>query len=191
MFAKACVLLVLGLQALSVLAAPDIDCTDYLVDQCFHPSQDSPQVEVLHNVTMDDCQFFCNEIYKDNCTFFISDKRQNLCEIWTIAAGDYEKDCVKHEGPVGKEGDLAICKDNTKDCNAFREGYCMFEGNLLEHLNSIMNEETCQLACQHVRSCQYYVWDSVQHDCQLLDSDAKQCDMVKGIKGAKNYNLCK
>ena len=88
-----------------------------MVDQCFHPSQDSPQVEVLHNVTMDDCQFFCNEIYKENCTFFISDKRQNLCEIWTIAAKDYEKDCVKHEGPVGKEGDLAICKDNTKDCN--------------------------------------------------------------------------
>merc|ERR1719394_1860705 len=130
MIAKASVLLMLGLQVLAVLGASttrkpttpkpvsttspkpagDIDCRDYLVDQCSHPSKDTPQVEVIHNVTMDNCQFFCNEIYSANCTFFISDMRQNICEIWTIKSEDYEAKCVKHEGPVGKEGDLAKCK---------------------------------------------------------------------------------
>ena len=71
----------------------------------------------------------------------------------------------------------------------------MFEGNLLEHLNSIPSEDTCQLACNHVPSCQYYIWDNVQNDCQLLDSDARQCDMIKGVakkNGAtKDWDDCK
>merc|ERR550517_2023962 len=209
MIARASVLLMLGLQVLAVLGASTthkattkpattpapggIDCTDYLVDQCSHPSKDTPQVEVIHNVTMNNCQFFCNDIYGANCTFFIADQRQNICDIWTIKPEDYEKDCVKHEGPVGKDKDLDKCKNNVKDCNAFREGYCMFEGNLLEHLNSIKDEETCQLACQHVPSCKYYIYDNKQNDCQLLDSDSRQCDLVKGIKGAtKDYDTeCK
>ena len=130
MIARASVLLMLGLQVLAVLGAStthkattkppsttspkppagDIDCTDYLVDQCSHPSTDTPQVEVIHNVTMDNCQFFCNNIYAANCTFFIADMRQNICEIWTIEADEYEGECVKHEGPVGKAGDLAECQ---------------------------------------------------------------------------------
>ena len=67
----------------------------------------------------------------------------------------------------------------------------MFEGNLLEHLNMIEAEATCQLACQHVNACKYYVWDNVQNDCQLLDSDERSCDMVKGLQGAKDWDECK
>ena len=67
----------------------------------------------------------------------------------------------------------------------------MFEGNLLEHLNMIKDESTCQLACQHVDACKYYVYDNVQKDCQLLDSDERSCDMVKGMKDAKAWDDCK
>ena len=55
----------------------------------------------------------------------------------------------------------------------------MFEGNLMEHLNQITDEQTCQLACQHVPGCTYYIFDNTDKDCQLLDSDSRQCDLIK------------
>ena len=71
----------------------------------------------------------------------------------------------------------------------------MFEGNLLEHLNQIKDEATCQMACQHVPACKYYVWDKDQKDCQLLDSGDRTCDMVKGISknngNTKDWADCK
>ena len=113
MMGKLMVLFHLGLQALVVLGAsttpaakettpaPKEDsCRNFLSDQCFHPGANDPQIEILHNVTITDCQFFCQNVYSENCTFFIQDKRQNICEIWTIPEDEYEKDCVKAEGPV-------------------------------------------------------------------------------------------
>ena len=73
-------------------------CREFLVDQCLS-SSGNPQVEVVHNVTMDECSFFCNTIYKDNCTFYIQDNKQRICEIWTMDFGTYEQGCTKHEGP--------------------------------------------------------------------------------------------
>lgn len=74
-------------------------CQEFLVDQCVKGTEDNPQVEVLHDVAIMDCDFFCNTVYASNCTFYIQDKKQNICEIWKIKNADYEKDCVKHEGP--------------------------------------------------------------------------------------------
>ena len=73
---------------------------------------------------------------------------------------------------------------------AFKDGYCMFEGNLLEHLNSIPDEKICQLACEHIPSCQYYVYDKILKDCQLLDSDKRQCDLIRGSKASPDFGTC-
>ena len=91
------------------------DCTDFLVDQCFHPSSDDPQVEVIHNVTMTDCQFFCDNIYTEECEFFISDSRQKICEIWKVKSSEYETACVKHEGP--KTPLVTKCQNDVTNCN--------------------------------------------------------------------------
>ena len=121
MFPKVRIFILLGLKAMAIMgdkntkAPDDIDCTDYLFDQC--PNHDTPaEVEVLHLIGMEDCQYFCDVIYT-NCSFFISDLRQNLCEIWTIAPEDYETRCALHAGPMGKSGDLDKCKHDRRDCN--------------------------------------------------------------------------
>ena len=123
MFPKVRILIFLALKAIAILCDnntetpdDDIDCTDYLFDQC-PTTNDTPEVEVLHLGGMEDCQNYCDNIYLANCTFFVSDLKQNLCEIWTIAPEVYETRCALHAGPVGKSGDLAKCKDNRRDCN--------------------------------------------------------------------------
>merc|ERR1719394_845065 len=174
--------------------------TTYLVDQCKPASADDPQVEVIHNADASQCAFFCNTIYAngdDKCKFYIVDDKQKICEIWKIAMDDYQKGCTKHEGPVGDDKDNTAekCKvpPTGKDCKAVREGGCMFEGNLMEHLNDIPSEDFCQKACQHIPLCKYYIWDSSNvkngqqqpGDCELLDSDKRQCDLIILPAGAE------
>ena len=75
--------------------------------------------------------------------------------------------------------------NNHYDCifvQGYRQGYCMFEGNLMEHLNEIKDEQTCQLACQNVPGCKYYIYDIDIKDCQLLNSSSRNCDLIKVVK---------
>ena len=75
-------------------------CQTFIVDQCVQGTENNPQVEVLHKVKIDQCDFFCNSIYQGNCTFYIQDLRQDICEIWNIESDAYANDCIKHEGPA-------------------------------------------------------------------------------------------
>jgi len=179
------------------------DCQDFLVDQCSPAEDNDPQVEVVHNVDVNDCDFYCNTIYKDQCKFYIQDLKQKICELWKIEATEYRAKCTKHEGPKGDATKVNVAKCITNpdtfgkatDCQGVKQASCMFEGNLLDHLNDIMSEEICQQACQHVPGCKYYVWDSstanpsgkppTGGDCELLDSGERQCDMIMVNKGVK------
>merc|ERR1711994_61574 len=84
--------------------------------------------------------------------------------------GKYVENCTKHEGPLSPVVQPSgIGKDCDKDeCNGYKQGYCMFEGNLMEHLNDIKDEATCQLACNHVPGCKYYIYDKDEKDCDDL-----------------------
>ena len=73
----------------------------------------------------------------------------------------------------------------------FKQGYCLFEGNLLDHLNFVPEETMCQMACQHISGCQYYVFDKNLKDCMLLDSESRHCDLIRGKKDSPNYDTCK
>ena len=46
------------------------------------------------------------------------------------------------------------------------------------------------MACQHVRNCQYYIYDTFMKGCQLLDSSSRQCDLIQGSKDSTAYNTC-
>ena len=59
----------------------------------------------------------------------------------------------------------------------------MFEGNLIERLNDIEDEYACQLACKYVAGCKYYIYDTSDKDCQMLDSSRRQCDLIKVVAG--------
>ena len=57
---------------------------------------------------------------------------------------------------------------------------CRYEGDLLEHLESIETPTHCQTACNHTPDCNYFLYDHDKDDCELLDSDVRQCDALIG-----------
>ena len=62
----------------------------------------------------------------------------------------------------------------------FVEGYCRYEGNLLEHLEKIETVEQCQFACKIVPKCNYFLYDIELEDCELLDAEKRSCDLLRG-----------
>ena len=80
---------------------------------CFRPNF---VTEVLNNVvSVDDCKFFCEDIYREDCQFFIEDTARQLCEIWKIPLEEYEKSCTKYEGPPFPFV-ATSCNDTTDAC---------------------------------------------------------------------------
>ena len=62
----------------------------------------------------------------------------------------------------------------------FLEGYCRYEGDLLEHLEGISSIEICQIACSHDAACRYFLYDETTKDCELFDDDTRVCDFRRG-----------
>ena len=61
---------------------------------------------------------------------------------------------------------------------AHKQGYCMFEGFLMEHLNDIKDDDEyiCQFACKRVPGCKYYTRDFfkrnffIRNQAQILEN---------------------
>ena len=79
-------------------------CREFIVDQC--TEDNSGLIEVLHNLEIDDCQFFCGTVYS-NCKFFTYDNKQGLCSLFSIKMVDYWATCSKHGGP--SKPDIGNC----------------------------------------------------------------------------------
>ena len=62
----------------------------------------------------------------------------------------------------------------------FTDGYCRFEGSLLENLEGISSVETCQLACQFDANCKYFIYYKNENVCETMDDDVYTCDVVRG-----------
>ena len=62
----------------------------------------------------------------------------------------------------------------------FTDGYCRFDGSLIENLEGISSVETCQLACQFDANCKYFIYYKNENVCETLDDDAYTCDVVRG-----------
>ena len=184
------------------MALADGTCQDFVYDDCEEITEQT--IEVLHNITdTDNCQFFCSTIYNGSCKYFYHDKRQQICQLLSLDANSKWGNCGKTAGP--KKPNIGDCESDSSqnsgcwvrmkqryianfDSNflslfsnqAFKSGWCLFSGSLLDHLNAIDNEEQCQESCQHVPGCDYYVFDKLAKDCELLGSDSRVCDVVGG-----------
>ena len=62
----------------------------------------------------------------------------------------------------------------------FTEGYCRYEGDLLENLEDVSNLKICQLACVLKSECQYFVYDKSIPSCQLRAAPERTCDLLRG-----------
>ena len=69
------------------------------------------------------------------------------------------------------------------DLQKFTEGYCKYDGYLLENLSNITTISTCQFACQlydKEPSCEYFSYNSLEQNCQFLSSSIRTCDIIRG-----------
>ena len=65
----------------------------------------------------------------------------------------------------------------------FTEGYCKYEGKLLENLEIPSGATGCQLACQYYNGdspCDYFIYNDGDKNCQFLSSTARTCDLIRG-----------
>ena len=81
-------------------------CKDFAYDEC-QEVKDST-IEAIHNVTVEDCQFFCSTIYKDACKYFYHDNKQNLCSLLSTDGDELWQSCNKFSGPKEPKVDACI-----------------------------------------------------------------------------------
>ncbi len=60
---------------------------------------------------------------------------------------------------------------------------------MIKDFKDVQEEAACQQACAVVNECQYYVWNSKTHFCQILDSKNKTCDALIGPK-SPSFDSC-
>ena len=87
-------------------------CNDFTIDKCH--IDDGAIIETVKDVSEADCQFFCHTIYSPNCTFFIFDKKQHLCEIISEPFENYVDSCQKYAGP--KTPNITECYESNDEC---------------------------------------------------------------------------
>lgn len=164
---------------LALIALAAADCKDKTFDICDNGNK--PAFETAKGLTEAKCQQLCSTIYTENCKFFIFDRRDGLCQLFDNEREDYFKSCKVTAGTPTPE----TC-DGTEECAAFSQGFCRFNGNLLENFELVVDAETCRLACQvYGDDCKYYVFEDYgeaeKNDCQLLNSADKKCDLFLGL----------
>ena len=86
---------------------------------------------------------------------------------------------------------IAYCAKHSSLLQNFREDYCRFEFSLLENLEQIGSLSECQLACQYITNCSYFVYDKPTKICRLntLKSNRPICDIIHGTP-EPDFNTC-
>ena len=73
------------------------ECTDFTIDKCLTGPDDL--LETVKDIDEKQCQFYCNVIYNDVCTFYIMDRKDVVCKLMKSPFHQYLKDCEKYGGP--------------------------------------------------------------------------------------------
>jgi len=154
------------------------DCQDLTLDDCAATAPFETLKDLGDEGT---CQLFCREIFAGVCTFFLYDREEDLCQLYDYDPGDYAAACsIIGATPTPK---LSECASSTDECLQFTEGYCKYEGKLLENLNIPSGATGCQLACQYYNGdspCDYFVYNDGDQNCQFLSSTNRTCDIIRG-----------
>ena len=87
-------------------------CNDFTIDKC--NIDPGGLLETVKDISERNCQFYCNVIYKDKCTFFIYDRKEVLCELIEEPYDNYVHTCDKYGGPVHPS--ISECYDSDDDC---------------------------------------------------------------------------
>ena len=89
------------------------DCQDLTLDDCRGKTNQPPfsSVKLESEKT---CQKYCSDIYPNLCTFFIYDRQQNGCNLYSYDPEDYVESCNQTGGtPLPS---LVECKNSNDEC---------------------------------------------------------------------------
>jgi len=174
-------------------------CSMSSLDKCYGtipPDGSAPNdllEEIGHILDAQTCQRFCNELYNGTCQWFMYDKTTKDCKLFSSSLNDLWNDC--REVGYARLPDHELCDemflpDSSNGCYNFREDYCRFEFSLLENLEEIESLSECQLACQYINNCSYFVYDSPSKICKLnTQLSQKTCDIIHGTP-QPDLNTC-
>ena len=110
---KILVIIISNLNIFETHVSTDVStCHDFTIDKC-HIDPDG-LLETVKDISIENCQFYCNIIYKDLCTFFIYDRKQVLCELIQEPFENYVQSCSKYGGP--KDPSISECYDSNDKC---------------------------------------------------------------------------
>ena len=73
----------------------------------------------------------------------------------------------------------------------FRQDYCRYDINLIQHLERIKNTTYCQYACQNVPRCNYFTYLKDNQVCKLQEAnfETRVCDIVHGT-ASPSFQSC-
>ena len=150
---------------------------------------------------IEDCQFFCADIYEGVCQFFTydyaaTDKRN--CKLYAIPPTDYAASCSIIGG--SKTDDPAECANPSNPCavskftiqkipifnfaflQLFTEGFCTYKAMELDVLTNMTSVDKCYGACRVTTDCQYYVYRREIKECKLYfpSNNYFDCDLIRG-----------
>jgi len=175
--------------AASVVNGQNEGCGLAVLDKCYrgfplNGSTPDILVETVGEIpSVEECQWFCKELYSGECTWFAFDSQTNQCNIFKGSITDYTSSCELVGYP--KEPNVADCSTTlTGDdaCYNFREGYCRFEDYvILENLQFVQSLEHCQEACRHRPDCKFFLYEEKDKVCHLEGSQKRNCDVVHGL----------
>jgi len=140
------------------------------------------------------CQSFCKDLYPGACTWFMFDRTTNDCKLFSGSLDDLRADCKEvgyAKEPAHASCDVVFDSGSENGCYNFREDYCRFEFSLLENLEDIATLSECQLACEYINNCSYFVYDSPTKICKLntMASNRPVCDIIHGTP-EPDFNTC-
>jgi len=140
------------------------------------------------------CQSFCKDLYPGACTWFMFDRTTNDCKLFSGSLDDLRADCKEigyAKEPAHASCDVVFDSGSENGCYNFREDYCRFEFSLLENLEDIETLSECQLACEYINNCSYFVYDRPTKICKLntMASNRPVCDIIHGTP-EPDFNTC-
>ena len=106
---------------------------------------------------------------------------------------DYRKDCDFIGGPFNQSYDSCFKEQSQPNCNLLFQEDCTYEGNsFIDTPNgTVVDPKTCEELCleYHDISCEYWLYDSKNASCILLDSKERNCETWGGPK-YPSFSFC-
>ena len=87
-------------------------CQDFTLDKCLFDEEGL--IETIKDIDETTCQMYCDLIYSGECNFFIYDRKQIVCGLFSESLEDYMDSCKKVGGPSNPSVDS--CKVSSDPC---------------------------------------------------------------------------